>query len=129
MLLCKMAKILVVDDSEISRDVIRSLLTEEGHEILTARDGEEGLETALRENPNLIITDHNMPRMSGLDLCRRLSEQRKDIKLIWTSAMSEYEAREYDLAYKATGASAFLSKPYMDFDEIHRKIKKVLGGN
>lgn len=67
-------KILVVDDEAHILQVLSLKLRNAGYEALTAVDGEEGVEIARRELPDLVITDFQMPYMTGLELCRALAE-------------------------------------------------------
>ncbi len=71
-----MAQILVVEDELALVDVIKTVLTNAGHTVLQAYDGQSGLEMALRERPAVIIADQMLPLMTGLELCRRLKEER-----------------------------------------------------
>lgn len=66
------ATILVVEDNPDSLEVMTCLLEAGGHHLLAARDGEEGLEAASRYAPDLIICDLQLPKISGIDLCRQL---------------------------------------------------------
>jgi two-component system, OmpR family, alkaline phosphatase synthesis response regulator PhoP len=66
-------RILVVDDEAHIVQVLSLKLRNAGYEVLNACDGEEGLELALRHRPDLIITDFQMPYMTGLEMCRELS--------------------------------------------------------
>ena len=67
-------KILVVEDDPDARELLRSILTLAGLNVVLARDGEEGLERAREVSPDLVITDISMPRLDGLGLIRRLRE-------------------------------------------------------
>ncbi|MCH2132432.1 MAG: response regulator [Phycisphaerales bacterium] len=67
------ARILVVDDESHILHVLTLKLQKAGYEVITAGDGEEGLHVALAESPDLIITDLQMPYMTGVDLCRALA--------------------------------------------------------
>jgi CheY-like chemotaxis protein len=66
------ATVLVVDDEPQIRRVLRSTLTSNGYDILEAKNGEEAIRTVLREHPDLILLDVNMPEMSGLEACEGL---------------------------------------------------------
>jgi two-component system, OmpR family, alkaline phosphatase synthesis response regulator PhoP len=66
--------ILVADDESHILHVVSVKLSNAGYRVLTATDGKEALELALSEHPDLIITDYQMPQMSGLELCARLQE-------------------------------------------------------
>lgn len=70
-----MADILVVEDEQALVDVIKTVLTGNGHNVLQANDGESGLEIARRERPSLIIADHMLPLKTGLELCRTLRSE------------------------------------------------------
>lgn len=65
-------KILIADDESHVLRVVSLKLRDAGYQVLTAHDGQEALETAAREHPDLLITDYAMPRLSGLELCRKL---------------------------------------------------------
>ncbi|MDQ5940165.1 MAG: hypothetical protein QG557_1115 [Pseudomonadota bacterium] len=65
-----MAKILVIDDEEQLRDLIKKMLTRDGHQILMAQDGEEGVRAFHQFNPDLIITDIIMPNKDGIEVIR-----------------------------------------------------------
>ena len=69
------AHILVIDDESHIRHVLSLKLRKAGYEVTTAADGEEGLHAASSGHPDLIITDLQMPYMTGIDLCRALSER------------------------------------------------------
>ena len=67
-------RILVADDETHILHVVSLKLRNAGYHVLTARDGQEALEMAQSEKPDLIITDYHMPMLSGLELCRRLKQ-------------------------------------------------------
>ena len=69
-----MARILIVDDSPTEIHVLKSMLMKEGYEILTAQTGEEGINTAKAENPDLILMDVVMPGINGFQATRELSK-------------------------------------------------------
>lgn len=107
-----MAKILVVDDSEIIRVQLKSDFEEAGHEVIQAEDGVKGLE-ALASHPDvaLVISDVNMPEMDGLTMCEKLhaDPQLSSIPIIMltTQSSSEMKARG-----KENGVVAWVTKPY-----------------
>ena len=120
-------KILIVDDQKEIREMASYMIKSLGYETLEAESGEKGLEMAITENPDLIITDHNMGGMNGLQLTRRLklAELTGNIPVI--SATSNIDD-EYINAYMEAGAYAFLGKPY-DLDKLEKTLKQALGGN
>jgi len=105
----------VVDDDPDVRLVCRVALTSFGHEVLTARDGEEGLATALRERPDMIVLDIMMPRKDGLSLLRdlRADESVREIPVVLLSALaaSTDQLRGYE-----AGADGYLTKPFSPDD-------------
>ncbi|MDI7276627.1 MAG: response regulator, partial [Anaerolineae bacterium] len=74
----EMAQILVVEDETAVVDVITSVLAAKGHTVLHAYDGQSGLDMALRERPALIIADHMLPLMTGLEFCREFKRARPE---------------------------------------------------
>ncbi len=84
----KTNRILIVDDEAHILQVLSLKLRNAGYEVLSAGDGEEGLELALKEVPDLIITDYQMPFMTGLEMCRVLAtnEATKNIPVFFLTA-------------------------------------------
>ena len=80
--------ILIADDEEFIVDLLATLLEDEHYRVLRAYDGEQALQAAKRENPQLIITDIMMPRMSGTELATRLrTQEQTDVPIILMSAV------------------------------------------
>lgn len=102
-------KVLVVDDNPDARVLMEFILEAEGLEVVDAADGEEGLERALEESPDLIITDISMPRLTGLQLISRLRGLRRfrEVPILAVTAQSIEKAIE---AIKA-GADRALARP------------------
>jgi CheY-like chemotaxis protein len=68
-------RILVIDDSQEIRSILRNMiLGPNGYQVMTAQDGQQGIECALREHPDLILTDVNMPRMTGIEVLQKLRD-------------------------------------------------------
>ena len=109
----KTGRILVVEDNADSRDLLSKLLAMSGYEVVSAPDGESGFETALKQVPDLIITDINMPRMDGLELLRKVRVERmlSGTAVLVVTAFGGEAAR---VAMEA-GADAATAKPF-DFD-------------
>jgi DNA-binding response OmpR family regulator len=104
-----MGRILLIDDEEELLDALGLTLEDAGHTVLRARDGEEGLATIERDDPDLVISDVNMPRLDGFALCRRLPQAGNIVALILlTSRDTEIdEALGLEL-----GADDYVSKPF-----------------
>ncbi len=95
-------KILVVDDDPDILDAVAMILESQDYEVVTARDGIEGLATLKAENPDLMILDLMMPKMDGFAVCKELQDPRwskfKNIPiLILTSVREEASRRRYEL--------------------------------
>jgi DNA-binding response OmpR family regulator len=95
-------KILVVDDDPDILDAVALILESQGYEVVTARDGIEGLATLKAEQPDLMILDLMMPKMDGFAVCKELQDPRwskyRDIPiLILTSVREEASRRRYEL--------------------------------
>ena len=106
-----MAIILVVDDVPANRDVLTTLLRHQGHRLLEAADGREGLAVARAEHPDLVITDVLMPVMDGYELVQhlRLDPATREIPVVfYTAQYGEPEARALALA---CGVFHVLTKP------------------
>ena len=80
------AKILVVEDEPNMVAGLRDNFEFEGYEVITARDGVEGLQRALEESPDLVVLDVMMPHLSGLEVCRQLRAKRASIPIIMLTA-------------------------------------------
>jgi two-component system cell cycle response regulator DivK len=117
-------KILVVEDFEDSRSALRQLLESNGFQILEANDGEQAVEAALRESPDLILMDLTLPRVDGLEATRQI-RTRRSAQALPIIIISAYDAAEVRAEALAAGGTAYLSKP-IDFDELEKIIGKYL---
>ena len=116
-------RVLVIDDGKDIRDfVVNYILVPNGFEVLVARDGAEGLQKALREEPDFIITDMQMPRMTGLEVIQALAERGKNIPSILVTAHGS-EQLAVD-AFRA-GARDYIIKPF-EADEVLDAINRTL---
>jgi two-component system chemotaxis response regulator CheY len=121
-----MAKLLIIDDSETLRSALRKDLEESGFHVCEAKDGLEGLAIMNEVGPQieLIVTDINMPNMSGLQFAQRLKDDLPQISIpifmLTTEANSEMKAMA-----KAFGVRAWITKPYSK-DKLVVAVKKVL---
>jgi len=117
-------KILVIDDSPDALAVARARLACEGHEILYACDGKEGLETAGRDNPDLVLLDVDMPGMPGFEVCRRLKSEAitSPIPVIFLSGSSGADDKIKGLDL---GGVDFVTKPFDAF-ELCARVRAAL---
>jgi len=119
-------KIMVVDDEFILRDLIRTILEEEGFSVTTASDGDEALLKADNELPDLILLDLMMPGKSGLEVCKILKSQAKTKHI--PVVMSTVLGREVDRTLtKEAGADAHFMKPFTA-SALLTEVKRQLAG-
>lgn len=123
-----MAKILLVEDDQSLREIYGIRLTAEGYEIVPAGDGEEALAAAVRERPDLIISDVMMPKISGFDMLDilRSTPETKDIKVIMMTALSSEDQRERG---ESLGADRFLVKSQVGIEDVVNAVHEVLDQN
>lgn len=122
-----MAKIMLVEDDNNLREIYGARLLAEGHEIVTAKDGEEALATAVKEKPDLIISDVMMPRISGFDMLDilRNAPETKFTKVIMMTALSQAEDKA---RADSLGADRYLVKSQVTLEDVARVVKDVLEG-
>ncbi len=118
-------KILLVDDSSTARLLARMVLQESSYEVITARDGVEGVEKAKLERPDLILLDVMMPNMDGIEACKRLRDEPTTaaIPIIMVTTRGEEGIAEASYAY---GCNEFVTKP-VDPAELLAKVRNCLG--
>lgn len=123
-----MAKILLVEDDQSLREIYGIRLTAEGYEIVPAGDGEEALAVAVRERPDLIISDVMMPKISGFDMLDilRSTPETKNIKVIMMTALSSDDQRERG---ESLGADRFLVKSQVGIEDVVNAVHEVLDQN
>lgn len=123
-----MAKILLVEDDQSLREIYGIRLTAEGYQIVPAGDGEEALAMAVREKPDLIISDVMMPKISGFDMLDilRSTPETKNIKVIMMTALSSEDQRARG---EALGADRFLVKSQVGIEDVVNAVHEVLDQN
>jgi len=119
-----LAQVLVVDDNAVMRTVMRSALEKAGHKVTMAEDGERALKAASDSGFDLIITDVQMPKMSGADLVQELKKTRPLAKVLLVSG--RIEGSELQASTKALGATGSLEKPFTA-DRLVSKVAEILG--
>lgn len=117
-----MGKILIVEDSWVTRRIIVGILKADGHELLEAGGGKEGLEMAEKHMPDCILLDLLMPEMDGFDVLEALGEKDLKIPVIVLTANIQKTAREKCLQL---GAFAFTNKPTEE-DELRSLVHKAI---
>ena len=121
-----MAHILVIDDDEQFRAMLVQMLTQDGHQVTIAADGEEGLRLARKSAPELIITDILMPKKDGMDVMLELSRGDSQIPVVAVSGGRRSITAEFNLdSATLLGARAVLAKPFTRAD-LRQALASVL---
>jgi DNA-binding response OmpR family regulator len=121
-------KILIIDDEPHIRALLEQTLEDfedEDVEILTAKDGEEGLEVIEEEHPDLVFLDVMMPKKNGFDVCEMVKKEWNldDVYIVMLTAKGQEFDKKKGLE---VGADTYMTKPF-DPDEIIEKASEVLG--
>ncbi|HET9529421.1 MAG TPA: response regulator [Blastocatellia bacterium] len=116
-------RVLVVEDTLDTRQLLEMYLTMEGFDVVTAIDGIDGISKAVSESPDVIVTDINMPRLDGVEMIKQLRAKDlfRSLKVIAMTAYGSGPAREASEA----GADLVLRKPIL-FDSIAETIRKLV---
>ena len=117
-------KILIVDDEIQLVDMVKMRLEANSYDVITAYDGQEGLDKARKEKPDLIILDLMLPKMDGYKVCRMLKfdEKYKSIPIVMFSARAQEEDEKMGME---VGADDYVTKPF-DPKVLLDKIQKLL---
>ncbi len=120
-----MTKILLVEDDKSLREIYGVRLLAEGYDIVSAGDGEEALAMAIKERPQLIVSDVMMPKISGFDMLDilRSTTETKAIKVIMMTALSSEDQRARG---EALGADRYLVKSQVGIEDVVRTVHDVL---
>jgi|SRR6266850_1012982 len=115
--------ILVIDDDEMVRDTVAELLQADGHRVLSAASGMDGLAMVRAIRPDLILVDYHMPMMSGLEFIQQIKADvaTRRVPVVALTSASAEDANKLSLA----GCLAFIPKPF-DATELRRLIAEVL---
>ena len=121
-----MPKIMLVEDDKSLREIYSIRLVAEGYEVVSAGDGEEALAMAVREKPNLILSDVMMPKISGFDMLDilRSTPETAGIKVVMMTALSSDDQRQRG---ERLGADRYLVKSQVGIEDVVNTIHEVLG--
>ena len=121
-----MSKVMVVEDDASLREIYSIRITAEGYDVVSAGDGEEALAVAVREKPDLILSDVMMPKISGFDMLDilRSTPETHDIKVVMMTALSSDEQRQRG---ERLGANRYLVKSQVGIEDVVNTIHEVLG--
>src|SRR2546423_7174834 len=116
------ARLLIIEDELPMRTALKDCLEAEGYRVLTASDGEAGLERALKEKPDLILLDIMLPKLDGFEVCAELRRLSKDVPVLMLTAKGQVEDRVSGLD---AGADDYLIKPFST-DELLARVRALL---
>jgi two-component system cell cycle response regulator DivK len=121
----KQKRILLIEDNEFNRKIVRDLLARQPYDLLEANDGEAGVAAARRDRPDVIVMDVQLPKLSGLDATRAIRADPDTAKIpiivVTSFALSGDDKKAMD-----AGASAYLAKPYSP-RQLLDTIRKMAG--
>ncbi len=123
-----MARILVIDDEEDLRVLVRQALESDGHEVIPAANGAEGLALQRKRPADLVITDIFMPEADGIETIHRLKKDFPRVKVIAMSGGGRSSSMfdSVRTTASALGIDAFLRKPF-DFSTLLQSVRQVMG--
>ena len=116
--------VLVVEDFEDNRFMMRRLLEMSGYRVVEAVNGEQAVETAVGERPDLILMDLSLPKLDGLAATRRI-RQHDALSKIPIVAVSAHDTTDFHADALAAGCNEYVTKP-IDFDQLEALLKKLL---
>ncbi len=119
-----MTKILVVDDTPSTRELIGGYLSDRGYQVIEASDGKDALTKAVEHQPEIVVTDVVMPEMNGFELCRSLkkTESTQNCRIVVCTSKNQHIDRLWGMKQ---GADVYLTKPFTE-DDIMEAIQSVL---
>lgn len=117
-------RILVVDDEQVVVKMVEMRLKANGYEVLSAYDGQQALETAQKEKPDLIILDVMMPKMDGYKVCGLLKKDARFAKIPIIMFSAKVQQKDQDLGAEV-GADGYITKPF-DPQVLLAKVKEFL---
>ena len=117
-------RILVVEDTEDNRQIVRDLLTNFGYELIEAADGAEGVALAQREQPDLILMDIQLPQVDGYEATRRIRAI-PELAKVPIIAVTSYALSGGEAKTRAAGCDGYVAKPFSP-RELLAKIREFL---
>jgi CheY-like chemotaxis protein len=123
-----MASVLVVDDDEMIREVIRRALERGGHEVVEAAEGSEGLRKLKERTVDLMIVDVMMPKKGGIETLMELRRNQPAMKTIVITGKVDTDSASFKNLIHAFGVSRVFSKPF-DLNELSSTVEQLLAGS
>jgi CheY-like chemotaxis protein len=120
-----MARVLVIDDDEVTRTLVTRMLTGEGHQVEEAVDGAEGLRLFGKRPPDVVLTDINMPGLDGHEVIAAIRVLHTDVPIIAISGGGAIAKDELLLKASALGAVEIIMKPF-EFRQLVGAVERAL---
>lgn len=120
-----MKKILIVEDESALQKTLSEVLNQEGYQVISALDGEIGLELAKKERPDLILLDLVLPKLHGFEVLEQLTKDPETKKIPIIVLTNLEETKDVEKAIEL-GATTYLVKETYSLDEVIEKIKKTI---
>ncbi|PSL31686.1 DNA-binding response OmpR family regulator [Planomicrobium soli] len=120
----KSATVLIVEDEDGIRELIRLFLVKKGYRAIEAEDGYEAMDLLAKETPDLVLLDIEMPGMNGLEVCEQIRMQTK-LPILFVSYRKELT---YKIQGLEVGGDDYITKPF-DFNELEARIRAILRRN
>ena len=117
-------KILIVEDDEDFISILKTKFESEGFSIVVAKDGEEGIIVAEKENPDLIVSDILMPKMDGIEMVKKIKESNKNVLVVFLTNIKD---DDYIKSIKELGGADYLIKADLRINDIVNKVKNKFG--
>lgn len=115
--------ILIIEDDTFLRDLYNEMLTDNGFEVDTAVDGEEGLSKISTNEYNLVLLDIMMPKKDGLQVLRDIPKEKREVPVVMFTNLGQDQVIKDALA---AGASGYLIKSSLDPDQVLSKVKEFM---
>jgi two-component system cell cycle response regulator DivK len=116
--------VLIVEDQEDNRKILRDLLSNAGYDLIEAANGEEGVALALSKRPNLILMDIQLPVMDGYEATHRIKSN-PELKSIPVIAVTSYALSGDEAKARAVGCDAYITKPFSP-RQLLAKVREYL---
>ncbi|MGH7461154.1 MAG: response regulator [Longimicrobiales bacterium] len=118
-------RVLIVEDNEDNRHIYETILRHHGYDVLTAADGQDGLDAALREAPDLVLLDISLPGLSGWEIAEHLSAEQhtRDMVLVAVTAHACLEDRE---RARLLGFRSYMTKP-VEPRRVVEEVRRFIG--
>ncbi|NLX18924.1 MAG: response regulator [Desulfobulbus sp.] len=120
-------RILVIDDDDQMRTLLRQVMELAGYEVIEAENGREGMQKHLRQPADLVITDLIMPEQEGLETITSLKKEYPAIKIIAISGGGRIGPEAYLPAARELGADRVFTKPFDDVRDLVEAVRELLG--